>query len=253
VPTPNDLSPVYIAWRTAEQAAVEPKLLDEARAKVVAVWKRQKAKELAKAAADDLAKQFDGKLGSNFIEIGQKMTSARTEFANAKFADPKLREKVAQFEIPDPEDKSIRGGVGANMVMDQPSRQPGGDSGFVLQSFGLVPTAQIPYTSQKMTDDLIANRNKPISTAFTMMDTPESTVYVAVLEDRSEESPLRFNSIVYNPDPNKPNQVSAAIFQQFRFNAVQNARQIAVEMLKAEYGYEKENPELDKKFSDSSN
>jgi hypothetical protein len=252
VPTPNDLSPVYIAWRTADQPAEAPRVLDDkAKAKVLAVWKRQQAKELAKKAADELAKQFDGKLGGNAIEISQKLTSARTEFANKNFAAQPLREKVAQFEIPDPEDRSIKG-VGAAIVTEQPSRQTG-ESTFGLQPFQLNPSSAIPYATPRMTAELVANRNKPLSTAFTMLDAPENMVYVAVLADRNEEGALRFNSIVYNPNPKIQNSVARDISERFLLSARQNARQLAVEMLKAEYGYEKENPELDKKYADSSN
>lgn len=250
VPTPNDLSPVYLAWRTEEQAAESARVMDDkAKAKLTAIWKRQKAKEMAKAAADELATKFDGKLGSNVVEIAQKLTSARAEFANAKFTTPQQREKVAQFEIPDIDDKLTRG-VGGAVIAQQMNRQTG-EPGFALQSFQLLPSVQIPYANPKMAGELIANRNKPLSTAFTMMDTPESTVYVAVLEDRSEESTMRFNNLVYNPK--QPSQVTRGITEQFLAVARQNARQLAVEMLKAEYGYEKENPELDKKFSESSN
>jgi hypothetical protein len=252
VPTPNDLSPVYIAWRTADQPSEAPRLLDDkARAKVLAVWKRQQARELAKKAADDLAKQFDGKLGGNATEVSQKLISARNEFANGTFTAQPLRDMVKQFEIPDPEDRNIKG-VGAAVVTEQPSRQTG-EMGFGLQPFQLNPNSTIPYPTQKMTAELVANRNKPLSTAFTMTDGPENTVYVAVLAERNEESALRFNSIVYNPNPKMQNAVARDITERFLFNARQNARQLAVEMLKAEYGYTKENPELDKKYSDSGN
>jgi len=250
VPTPNDFSPVYIAWRSADQPSEASRVMDDkAKAKVLAVWKRQQAKELAKQAADDLAKQFDGKLGSSAMEISQKLTTARTEFANKNFAAQPQREKVAQFEIPDPEDRAAKG-VGAAIVTEQPNRQTG-EQGFGLQPFQLNPTAQIPYATPKMNADLIAKRNDPLSTAFTMMDAPENTVYVAVLEDRNEEGALRFNSIVYNPNPRIQNTVARDISERFLFNARQNARQFAVEMLKSEYGYEKEIAELDKKYADN--
>jgi hypothetical protein len=86
-----------------------------------------------------------------------------------------------------------------------------------------------------------------------MTDAPENTVYVAVLADRNEEGALRFNSIVYNPNPKIQNSVARDITERFLFNARQNARQLAVEMLKEEFKYVKENPDLDKKYADSSN
>ena len=49
------------------------------------------------------------------------------------------------------------------------------------------------------------------------------------------------------------NHGGAEITERFRFNAIRNARQLAVETLKAEFGYEKENAELDKKLADNSN
>lgn len=229
-PLPNDFDSQFLVWRTAEVPSEAAKDFDKSRAKALAIWKHQKARELAKKAAEDLAAQT-ANLGKNYFEITGKLKDKEAEFRN-QFADPAAKNRVEFTEI---------NGV-SRLVLNRFDPQTGGAS---LKPFGLSSTKEIPYPTQKMVDDLAANSTKPLSTSFVMVDRPENKFYVAVLFNRIEGDADGFLDSVYKPSPMSA-RVSGEFAQQFEMESRKQAREEALELLKAEFKYEQESANLEK-------
>ena len=229
-PRPNDFESQFLVWRTSDVPAEAAKDFEKSRAKCVDIWKRQKARELAKKAAEDLATKT-ANLGVDFTATGKGFIDQHAAF-RAQFTDPAAQERVKRFEMP-----RI-----SRVVVDQFDPESGSPS---AKSFGLKESDNIAYPTQKMQDDLIAYSGKPLSTSFVMLDRPESTFYVAVVLERTERGSLAFYSLVYNAGDNSKN-VSGEMAGRFEGEARKQAREEALEMLKAEFNYEKESENLEK-------
>ena len=227
---PYDFQSQYLVWRTGEVPSEAAKDFDKARAKCVDIWKRQKARELAKKAAEDLAAQT-ANLGNNFIEVTGKLKNKELEFRN-QFTDPAARERVEYTEIDNV----------SKLVIDTFNSESGGAT---LRLFELKNTAQIPYPTRKMATDLVANSTKPLSTSFVAVDRPENKYYVAVLFDRSERDGKTFFSSVYKPSP-ASGQISGALAGEFERESRKQIREEALELLKAEFKYGQESQNLEK-------
>jgi len=228
---PDERQSQFLVWRTAEVPAEAAKDFDKSRAKCVDIWKRQKARDLAKKAADELAAKTVG-LGNNVIEIGPKLLNKYSEFANA-FPDAASKDRTKYFEL----NKISR------TVIDQFGTQE--SNGPTSSAFTLKPTNDIVYPSQKMLEDMVANSTKPMSTSFVMVDRPENIYYVATVIGRLDRNASNFYSLVYNADVQSKN-ISGDISSRFEGEARKQAREEALELLKAEFKYEQESPNLDK-------
>ena len=167
----------------------------------------------------------------SFVATGKGIIDKHAEF-RGQFADPAARERVKRFEL-----NRI-----SRVVIDQFDPESGSPS---AKPYGLRDSDEIPYPTQKMQDDLIANSGKPLSTSFVMVDRPESTFYVAVILERTERGSLAFYNLVYNAD-NISKNVSGEMAGRFEGETRKQAREEALEMLKAEFGYEKESENLEK-------
>jgi hypothetical protein len=222
----------FLYWRTAELPAEAPKTLDgKAKERTIAAWKHLKARELARAKAEELAKVAAG-FGDSKVQIDQRVLDAYAAL-QAEFPTKEAKDRVKLFTIPNvaPMQESIGFSVSRNPVTP----------------FQLQPTENMPYPDyEKMRADLLGNRDKPLSTAFVMPDKPRNVYYVTVLQSKDERGVEDFGRNIYAPTIP---QMSAGpiILNQFRGEQMAQARQEAVALLKAELKYEKESPDLAKK------
>ena len=227
--------PMFMAWRAAEQAP-EPLRdinLPESRAKIEAAWRRKQARELAKKAADELAVKC-ANLGSGVVEIEPKLKQLQKDFA-AQFPTDAAKEKVKYFTIDD-----VAPIVSRN-IPGSPQPQVGG--------FGLAPSDNLQYPTQKMAEDLLKNKDKPFSTNVVLTDNPEDTYYVAVLMHRTEKDPRDFETLVYGPQA-VMSVYGPIVKRQHQYDLRKKARDSAMALLKAEFGYDKESDGVNKKISD---
>ncbi len=224
---------VLLVWRTAEQQAEVPRdpNAPEVKAKVVAAWRKLKARELAQKDAEELAQKCQG-LGTSFLQIDQKLRDIRAEFAG-KFADPAAKERVTYFEVDD-----VAPVVSQNLPTGGMPRQQVGP-------FNLTPTANIPYPSAKMQDELVKAKDRPPSTALVLADNPEERFYVAVVLSHSERSADEFVAQVYGPSA-VLSDVAPVIVRRHQDELRKQARDQALAMLKAELKYEEKSDKVNK-------
>jgi hypothetical protein len=229
--------PAVLVWRTAEEPALEPKNYDDpkVRAKVVAAWKRIKARELAKAKADDLAKQA-ANFGSNAEVIRAKLIDAQAAM-KAAVKDKEAMDRVKYFEF-----DRVAPLVAGQMF--QPGRAP-------VESFRVTPNENIPYPTVEMTVELLKNREKDVPTAVVLADQPKDNYYVAVLTQKFDRKPFEFGLSVYAPSRTPGGDVGDAVRSNFQAEATRKARETAFNLLKAEFKVENENEKLLSEKSDS--
>lgn len=229
---PPPAESTFLVWQTAELPAEVPKTLDaKARDKVIAAWKRMKARDQAKAKAEALAKEA-GTFGNSPTVIRQRMIDVQAALQK-EFASKEAQDRVKYFPIPNVSPMVTSIGF-------MPGRQP-------VQPFQVAPSENVPYPDfEKMRADLLENRDKPLSTAFVMADRPKDVYYVAVLETRDTKSADEFGREVYLPNPAGlgPGQ---AVREQFTLERMGRMREDALALLKAEFKYDKEHPDLLKK------
>jgi hypothetical protein len=232
---PQPGEPAFVVWRVAEQPAEAPRDFNSpaVKAKAEAAWREAKARELAKKAADELAKKCEN-LGNSFFEIEQKLRDARAQFAG-QFSSPQAKERVKYFEI-DGVAPLVPGSGMQNAMI------PGRDT---VGPFQLMPSENIPYPSQAMAEALVTNKDKPLSTALVVADQPEDAYYVAVLANRNEARPEDFYAKVYSPIAS--GELAATIFRRHQDEVKRRTRDEALAMLKAEFRYEKESEKLNEK------
>lgn len=227
-PLPDDFESQYLVWRTAEVRSEPATSFEAARPKIVEIWKRQKARGLARKAAEEFSAQTPS-FGNNFVDVSPKLFDAKEKFRD-RFTDPAAKDRITDFEFRDV----------SQIVIGQPDR-----GAPTVTPFGLQRTNNIMYPTQKMVAQMIDNRLKPVSSSFVMVDRPENLYFVPVLLERNERSQQNFFSTVYNPDPFSKN-VSPVMMAQFELESRRQAREEAIELLKAEFKYEKENENLEK-------
>ncbi len=235
---PTESQSEYLIWRIAEKEAEAPRTLDEpgVRDKVIAAWRLQKARELAKKAADDLAKQCEN-LGTSYFTVQQKLSDKTVQLA-AQFPDPAAKARVKYFEIDDVAPLVTTNTLG---VMAQASTDP----------FGLKPRAELPFPTVEMADELVKAKDKPISTAFVLVDQPEDAYYVAVLANRSERNADEFWGAAYSRIA-QYGELGAKVSLRHQAELRKKTRDQAVALLKAEYKYEQEHEKVNEKIDSSS-
>lgn len=230
----------FMVWRVAEEDASSPRDFNApgAREKTLAAWRKLKARELAKQAAEQLAKECQN-LGTNFFEIEQKLRDKRAAFAG-RFPSPPAQERVKYFEI-----------AGVSPIVTQPGFMPAQEQ---VNAYTLGKSENIPYPTPKMEDELLAAKEKPLSTAVVLADNPEDTYYVAVLLRRDEKSADEFGQDVYHPNTAfqaRP-MLQGAVMQRRQAELHKKAHDTAVALLKAEFKVDKENDAKLKEKSETS-
>ena len=228
--------PLCLVYRTQEQSP-EP-LRDpnsaESKVKVEAAWRRKQARELARKAAEELAAKAQS-LGGNALELAPKLTQLHTDFARS-FASPEAQARVKFFALDDVAPVVETSGVG---IMAQ--RGAGG--------YSMKETADIPFPTQSMVEEVVKAKDKPLGTAIVLTDEPGDTAYVAVLADRQTKSVDDFFTYVYSSLA-RVTPLQPVVKRNQRAALRKQARDTALLLLKSEFGYEKESESLNKKSSD---
>ncbi|HET6574303.1 MAG TPA: hypothetical protein VFG68_11905 [Fimbriiglobus sp.] len=219
-PTPYES--VLLVWRTAEKPAEAPRSFAEARAKAEAAWREQKARELAKKDAEELAAKAKD-LGNSFFQIEQKLKDLQAQFTG-KFDTPEAKARVNYFTVDD---------VAPVVVTSLPA---GAGPSYRATPFNLTPTADVPYPGEAMEQALVGAKDRPLSSSLVVSDQPEDRYYVAVVLDHRQRGPGRFKDEVY--DPRTSQDVAVAISARHQAELHQKARERALAMLKAEFKFE---------------
>jgi hypothetical protein len=227
----------FLVWRTSELPAETPRTLDaRTKAKAIAAWKRIKARDLAKAKAEEMAKAANG-YGNSASVIRQKVIDAEAAL-QSEFDSKVAKDRVKFFYISPVAE-----------LIQTPSGLPGRET---VVPFQINQREEIPYPEYvKMRADLLDNRDKPLSKAFVMADRPKDLFYVTVLESRDEKSVSDFGRDIYAPL--LPGMgIGQQVLGQFSFEQRMKMREEALALLKIELHYENENPDLLKKSDSSS-
>ena len=220
-----------LVWRTEEKAAENPKWDDAARAQATAGWRKLEARKKAKAAAEALAKEC-GSLGSDEAAISKNFLD-KIEQMKAKLPTPEGKALVKYFEMRD---------VAPLLTSSLPL--PGRSA---ATPFTITPTGEVPYPTPKMTQELLAAREKGPSATAVMADQPEERYYVAVKYSQSDRTPVEFAETVYAPTFPGMGGAGGAVSRRHQDELKKQARETAAALLKAEFRVDKENPELDRK------
>jgi hypothetical protein len=241
-----DGQPQLLAWRTEDVKAEIPKEFNDpaVRAKCLQKWKELKARELAKKAAEEVVAEVK-KAGDSAAVVNKHLQDALTA-VKAKLPTAVDKAKVTLIDKPDYEvarlvkDKSLS-------AMAEPMLRP-----FVLQ-----PNDDFVYASLKMTEELLANREKPVGSGVVLADVPETTYYAAVITAKEESGYLLFRENIFrplrrmDPSPFLPADAKEMVESRHAAEARKEAREEAVALLKAEFGYANENPDLEKRAKDT--
>ncbi len=234
------LDPIFLVWRSAEQPAEAPRDFNApgVKAKTEAAWKRMKARELAKQAAEDLAKKT-GAIGDNPVQVSGQLLDIWAGF-RGQFEPEAARDRVRKFQInnvaPIVELTDF-----ASMMQAGGRRQVG--------PFTVNPSADIPFPGPKMTQTLLDVKDKPVSTSVVLADASEDTYYVAVLESRFDRSTDDFGYLVYPSPP--AGELAQAVFTRHQDELRKATRTAALELLQAEFRFEKKSDKLDAKGDSS--
>lgn len=233
----------YLTWRTESIEAASPREFAPARPKVEAAWRRLKARELAKAAAEELKKKIDDRIKEeNALDQKGKVQAIASDlhrqFEKEKYgidAEAFLRSKYFSIEKVAP----LRV-EGAGNPFDTMNR---GEQAAPFQLANLV-RREMPNPSPKMRDDLLATRDKPRGTTLLEADRANDVFYVAVLVDRDELGLLNFriSDIAEGRSP-----LAGAVRQEERMAAVRKLREDTLALLKAEFRVANESEKLKEK------
>jgi hypothetical protein len=232
---PDPSLPTHLIYRV-EETTPEP-LRDinslTAKAKVEAAWKRSKARELAKKAAEDLAGTTKA-LGTNYLEIDPKLTQIAKNFA-AQFPAGAAQDRVKFFPLEDVAPVVETAGVGA----------------FAQKSVGryeMRESENIPYPTRELVTELVNNKDKPLSTTLVLSDAAGDTFYVAVLVSRLDRTVDEFH-VNINGSMARSSPLYGIISRNHREELRVKNRELAVSLLKSEFGYDKESESVNKKSS----
>ena len=235
-PTPEQ--PVMLVWRSDEiKQGTAPKSLNDpgVKEKVVAAWRMEQARELAKKDAEELAKQWQEivkteKLQQNSPSIGSKMLELKTKFMQTFNTEPK-QEAVEYFAYE----------VAPIKIDKQDIFTPTPPQ---IVEFQLGPSSNIPYPTLAMQQSLLEQQKEPLGNAEVMVDNAKANYYVSVLERNIKKSSGEFSLSVYRSLNPMYANVQNVFRRGYQDELRAEARERAIELLKAEFGYAKENATL---------
>lgn len=241
---PNE--PTYLAWRTETEEPKSPRELKDVRAKVEAAWKRAKARELAKAAAEDLRKRLDEKIKEEKAEdargkITQVVSDTHTKFQietygnGADAVDKMLRAKYFFVDKVTP----IRAERNIFDVRGQ-DEQP------VPFQLTHLEKKDMPYPSVELANALLENKGKTLGTTVAGTDRAKDVHYVAVLVDRDRhgQEDFRAKGIAEGRTP-----LAGAVRDREMRTSLGKLRENTVALLKAEFKVANESEKLKEKTS----
>jgi hypothetical protein len=226
--------PLTLVWRTAEVEAVRPLSLTSdktAREKCKAIWKMNKARELARKAADEAAATI-AKAGTNEIQVDQFSADALAQLKKPFGNDP-AADKFLLFRQ-EPAFSAAKLLVQSQFGDPQPTVVP-----FNPQHRAVV------YETDEMKRELLANKDKDVGTTFVFTDQPKKTLYLTVVAAKEQKGNHVFRDYVLYPE--SFTQLGELMAPRFAGYVHDADRKTAVALLKAEFNYKDENPKLDEK------
>ena len=235
-PTPEQ--PVMLVWRSGEiKQGSAPRSMSEpgVKEKVVAAWREEQARELAKKDAQELVQQWQEivkteKLQQNSPSIPGKMLELKTNFMQKFQTEPK-QEAVEYFAYEVAPLKITQG----DFTGQTPPQ---------IIEFQLVPSDNIPYPTFAMQKTLLEQQKEPLANAEVLVDNAKANYYVSVLERNIESSSASFSVSVYRTlNPTYVN-VQNVIRRGYQTELLDQTRSRAIDLLKAEFGYSNENTEI---------
>lgn len=241
---PNE--PTYLTWRTETEDPKTPREYKDAKDKVEAAWRRMKARELAKAAAEDLKKRIDEKIKEEKAEdargkVSQVVGDMHTKFqidtyGNASDAfDKRLRAKYFFVDKVTP--------IRAERNMFDVRGQDEQPTAFQLSH---LEKKELPYPSILMARALLDAKGKTLGTTVLEADRANDVYYVAVLVDRDRQGQedYRVKGIAEGKTP-----LAGAIREVERGEAMRKVRDNTIALLKAEFKVTGESDKLKEKSS----
>jgi hypothetical protein len=208
----------YLVWLTDEVPAAASRRMEEVKDQIEAVWRRQKARELAKAAAEKLAAEV-----------------------------AKLKPDAATLSKEWPDLAKAYGPVFAMPPLAGTPLKPVGAAGSDFEQYQW-PREFIKYPSRKMAEELMELRNKPFGTTVVDADQPENAYYVFVLAGRSDQLPVDYANVAYAPAVSGAENPAG---EQLPTLFVNQARRAAIDdalaLLRSEYNLQDEDPKLREK------
>jgi hypothetical protein len=149
---------LFVVWKVEETDA-KVRTLEQARADIEMAWKRAKARELAKAAADETAKKFQKLVEDKKLKDFAALQAEFKDFAAAnKFKAIEL-EPLPLFTM-------------------QLAVMPGSPTQYQR---GTVSREAVPDATQDFATKLTDMRKKPLGESIVLHDSPKSQFYVAIL------------------------------------------------------------------------
>lgn len=234
--------PLTLVWRTAEVDAVRPLSLsaDKAvREQCRKIWKTNKARDLARKAADVAAQTIQKAKGTTGQQVNQVAADARAALAAPFAADAATAAKFQVYaDAPEFSTASlplVPGGVGNPPTVGR---------------FNPLHSAVV-YETDKLRDELLAHKDDPVGSTFAFFDQPQTTLYLTVVSGRGEDGSMdefRFrNYVLYPFAPFPPGEGFLPLGPELmapRFSraAAEADRKTAVSLLKAEFGYTEPDP-----------
>ncbi|HEX4610431.1 MAG TPA: hypothetical protein VH092_19730 [Urbifossiella sp.] len=209
--------PIYLAWRTEDQAAKSLPLA-AARPRVVEAWRRAKGREEAKAAAEQFAARVRSAPGAGAAQFVPVMFDLQTEL-QGKFADPKGKERVKLFKVEN---------VAPIQILN--------DLSGMARPFTLAGSPDIPFPGVDMAKKLIDERNAPPKTVFVVPDAPKDTYYVFALINKEERGVDNFRTSFYSQMGRGP--VRDLVYYGHAQEAVIRTKNSVVALLRKEFDYQ---------------
>jgi hypothetical protein len=224
--------PLYLAWRTEDKKA-ESLSLTDARPRVVEAWKRLKARDEAKAAADRLAGRIKAIPGDNPVQFVPALFDLQAELQK-EFPDQKAKDRVKLFRL-------------ENVAPIQILNEQAG----AARLFTLAGNQDIPYATVEMGKKLIDSRDAGAKTTFVAPDAPKDTYYLFVLSGRQERGVEEFRQHVYPQMGFR--QVRDLVLGLQAQEMVTRTTESVLGLLKKEFNYvetDDQKPKLDEKTKD---
>jgi hypothetical protein len=233
--------PTFLVWR-AEEVAAAPVNFITAKDSVKAAWKRNKARELAKQKAEEIAEAIrkSDKSGDALIQT----IKDQAEIFRSKFGgDERGIARTKEF--------SIRGVSPITSIAENPTGQRGidwllvqglpphtGPYRFFLTAFH--PSENLKYPSPEFYKGIMDERSKDPRTVQVLTDAPKDIYFVTALLKREEKTPADFNfEIVLALDPASRSQTGGRlVWDRFRFEKQMQNMQSVLGLLKREFKYE---------------
>jgi len=166
----------FAFWKTEDQKSQREKF-EDVKAEVEKAWRFQKARELARKHAEELAKEVNAlaKDSPTSKEFGAKLI---------EFADKKKAEMLVLTPLAKQFPRKSTGGS-----FDQADYEP--PTPKLLKKF-------VNYPNQKLIDDLVGMRTRNFGETILVTDEPESFIYVAALVHKGEPNQSDFYKVYKN-------------------------------------------------------